>query len=128
MGHIQRRDLDSEVRLPVSARAVQWTLVPRALERALAAEQENLTLIAYAMPFFPGLLSAPIRVREAIRTSRDRSGKEGSVRPGECAAKLRLSVHFVDLGLGLVLTDEVLPRPYSYRGRQQARMWPQLRR
>ena len=67
MGHIQRRDLESEVRLPASARvAAMDDWCGTLWSRALGAERENLTLIALRDSLLPGLLSGAVRVREAV--------------------------------------------------------------
>lgn len=66
MGHIQRRHLDEEVVVPIPTAIDRLDLQAGSLwQRALAAEQENLTLAALRDNLLPELMSGRLRVREA---------------------------------------------------------------
>ncbi len=68
MGHIQRRHLDELVKVPSHAAVKQNDEAMAALwARALAAEQESLTLAEVRDGLLPGLMSGRIRVKDAER-------------------------------------------------------------
>lgn len=66
MGHIQRRHLDEPVVIPADEQVVRLDgLMTGLWERALAAEQESLTLTATRDALLPLLMSGRIRVKDA---------------------------------------------------------------
>ncbi|MQA77059.1 MAG: hypothetical protein GEV10_01020 [Streptosporangiales bacterium] len=66
MGHIQRRHLDEAVDVPVRSAVEGYDPIMSALwQRALGAEQENLTLGATRDALLPHLMSGRLRVRDA---------------------------------------------------------------
>jgi type I restriction enzyme S subunit len=66
MGHIQRRHLDEPVAIPTDAEIHRLDGLMAALwHRALAAEQENLTLAATRDQLLPLLMSGKLRVPDA---------------------------------------------------------------
>lgn len=66
MGHIQRRHLDEEVRVPKEAVwKAQSGLMENLWSIALNAEQENLTLAATRDALLPQLMSGRLRVKDA---------------------------------------------------------------
>lgn len=69
MGHIQRRHLDEPVNVPSQSKIRSHDAVMSALwERALAAEQESLTLEATRDALLPQLMSGKIRVKAAEKS------------------------------------------------------------
>lgn len=68
MGHIQRHHLDELVEVPAREVVERHDAQMTALwSRALAAEQENLTLAATRDTLLPALMSGRLRVRDAER-------------------------------------------------------------
>lgn len=68
MGHIQRRHLDEPVPVPSRETVARHDAEMAALwHRALAAEEENLTLAATRDALLPALMSGALRVRDAER-------------------------------------------------------------
>ena len=66
MGHIQRRHLDEPVQVPVAAQIERNdTLMTSLWQRALAAEEESLGLVAIRDALLPRLMSGKIRVADA---------------------------------------------------------------
>jgi type I restriction enzyme S subunit len=69
MGHIQRRHLDEPVNVPSQSQIRSHDVFMSALcERALAAEQESLTLEATRDALLPQLMSGNIRVNDVENT------------------------------------------------------------
>lgn len=68
MGHIQRHHLDEVVSMPNEAAIPELDAQLCPLwDRALAAEQESLTLVRLRDRLLPGLMSGEVRVRDAER-------------------------------------------------------------